>query len=66
MANHLSHQDGEHVNLFDWPLLEWGLREAGFSGIRRVTEAELLARFPGFPERRDEVQTIYVAAVVAT
>jgi predicted SAM-dependent methyltransferase len=65
MANHLFHQDGEHVNLFDWPLLEWILREAGFSGVRRVTEADLLARFPGFPERRDESQTIYVAAVVA-
>lgn len=65
MANHLFHQDGEHVNLFDWPLLEWALRETGFSGVRRVAEADLLTRFPGFPERKDEVQTIYVAALVA-
>ena len=30
LANHLFHQDGEHVNLFDWPLLRWALVEAAW------------------------------------
>ncbi len=65
LANHFFHQDGEHLNLFDWPLLRWALGESGFGEVHRVVETDLLARFPGFPERSDGAQTLYVKAVNA-
>ena len=62
LINHLFHQDGEHKNLFDFELLEWTLKQAGFVNIENVTEADLLARFPEFPRRDDDLQTLYVKA----
>lgn len=60
LVNHLFHQDGEHRNLLDHRLLDWALRQAGFGASTRVAEADLLDRFPGFPERGDDAQTLYV------
>ena len=62
LINHLFHQDGEHKNLFDFELLEWTLKKAGFVNIEHVTEADLLAHFPEFPRRDDDLQTLYVKA----
>jgi predicted SAM-dependent methyltransferase len=63
IVNDLFHQWGTHKNLFDFGLLKWALESAGFSGVRRVSEADLLERFPGFPARRDDLVTLYVAAL---
>jgi len=60
--NDLFHQFGEHKNLFDFELLSWALNEAGWSRVVRVEEADLLQRFPGFPPRGDDLQTLYVLA----
>lgn len=62
--NELFHQGGEHRNLFDFDLLRFVLNRAGFVEVRRVGEADLLARFPGFPARHDDLQSLYVVAVV--
>lgn len=62
LVNDLFTQQGEHVNLFDEELLRWALRRAGFGTVERVREADLLARFPGFPPRHDDVQSLYVRA----
>jgi predicted SAM-dependent methyltransferase len=61
-VNWLFHQGGEHKNLFDFELLSWALREAGFVSCNRVTEAVLLGRFPEFPPRFDDLQSLYVVA----
>ena len=61
-VNWLFHQAGEHKNLFDFALLQWALHQAGFSNCRRSNEAELLARFPEFPVRNDDFQSLYVVA----
>jgi hypothetical protein len=62
MVNDLFHQAGEHKNLFDYPLLEWALVTAGIRHVTRVKEKDLLARFPDFPERGDDLMTLYVVA----
>jgi predicted SAM-dependent methyltransferase len=62
MVNDLFHQAGEHKNLFDYPLLEWALAQAGIGHVRRMNEKDLLTRFPEFPERGDDLMTLYVAA----
>jgi SAM-dependent methyltransferase len=62
MTNLLFHQGYEHRNLFDFTLLEWALRLAGFTGIRRTGEEELLRRFPEVPRRGDDAQSLYVTA----
>jgi predicted SAM-dependent methyltransferase len=62
LINELFHQWGEHKNLFDFELLEWALRSTGFVAVRRVSEADLLARFPEFPARHDDAQSLYVTA----
>jgi predicted SAM-dependent methyltransferase len=62
MINELFHQFGQHENLFDFELLEWALRSSGFDDVRRISEADLLARFPEFPERGDDRQSLYVSA----
>ncbi len=62
IINDLFHQWGEHKNLFDFEILKWALEKAGFAGVRRVNEAHLLQRFPGFPARHDDKQTLYVMA----
>lgn len=60
--NDMFHQQLEHRNLFDFPLLEWTLKQAGFASVERVTEADLLAQFPAFPTRNDDYQSVYVKA----
>jgi predicted SAM-dependent methyltransferase len=64
MINDLFHQFGQHKNLFDFDLLAWALRSTGFANVRRVDEADLLARAGGFPERGDDRQSLYVTASV--
>lgn len=60
--NELFHQRGEHRNLLDFGLLTWALEEAGFAGIGRKSEADLLRRFAAFPKRQDDAQTLLVRA----
>ena len=62
MMNDLFHQEGEHKNLFDFEYLEWILRKAGFSKIEKSEEDELIQKFPDFPRRNDELQSLYVRA----
>lgn len=61
-VNWLFHQAGEHKNLFDFGLLAWALTQAGFSSCERVDEKALVARFPEFPLRNDDLQSLYVIA----
>ncbi|MEI6702328.1 MAG: methyltransferase domain-containing protein [Deltaproteobacteria bacterium] len=63
MINSLFHQEGEHKNLFDFELLAWACHKAGFIDCSRVTEADLLKRFPEFPARNDGNHTLYIRAV---
>lgn len=63
MINDLFHQRGEHKNLYDFELLAWALTTAGFVDVRQVVEADLLERFPEFPARQDDRQSLYVRAV---
>lgn len=53
---------GRNQNLFDFPLLNFVLRRAGFEDGRRASERDLLKRFPDFPPRRDDYQSLYVCA----
>jgi predicted SAM-dependent methyltransferase len=62
MINYLFHQHGEHKNLFDFDLLAWALKQSGFTEISRTTETDLLKRFPDFPPRKDDLQSLYVVA----
>jgi len=64
LINDFFHQWGQHKNLFDFELLEWALTSSGFDDVRRISEADLLARFPEFPERRDDLEALYVRASV--
>jgi predicted SAM-dependent methyltransferase len=64
IVNDLFHQWGEHKNLFDFEMLKWALESNNFTDIRKVDEARLLERFPGFPSRHDDKITLYVAAEV--
>jgi hypothetical protein len=49
-------------NLFDLGLLAWALQTAGFRNVEQKTEPELLSRFPMFPTRNDDLQTLMVRA----
>lgn len=60
--NLLFDQSGEHKNLFDEELLAWALHKAGFLHCKRVLESDLLTRFPDFPSRGDDRQSIYIMA----
>lgn len=51
-----------HKNLFDFELLAWALRRAQFGTVERVNEKDPLARFPGFSERGDDLQTLHAVA----
>jgi predicted SAM-dependent methyltransferase len=62
LVNDFFHQWGDHKNLFDFPLLAWTLQQAGFQRIERQTEADFLARFPDFPPREDDFQSLYICA----
>lgn len=63
MINSIFYQGGQHRNLFDYALLDWTLRPAGFENTSQVTEADLLDRFPEFPRRDDSRQAIYMRAI---
>lgn len=62
VINELFHQDGEHKNLLDFELLKWILEQAGFIAVTKVDEGQFLHAFPEFPERKDDLQTLYVSA----
>jgi predicted SAM-dependent methyltransferase len=62
VLNLVFHQWGQHKNLYDFELLAWVTGRAGFRSCERITERDLLKRFPGFPERRDDLNTLYVLA----
>lgn len=62
MVNHLFHQQGQHKNLLDFDLLKWALDQAGFVECARVNESALRQRFPEFPLRNDDWQSLYVRA----
>ena len=62
MVNHLFHQMGQHKNLLDFDLLAWALDQAGFVKSERVNEQKLRDRFPEFPIRNDDWQSLYVRA----
>jgi predicted SAM-dependent methyltransferase len=53
-------QRGMHKNLFDLELLTWTLEKCGFSHVTRVTEEDLLRRFPDFPPRNDEIEVLSI------
>jgi hypothetical protein len=40
------------------------LKRSGFRDVRRVSEADLLARFPEFPFRGDDLHSLYLRAVI--
>jgi len=60
--NFYFHQAGQHRNLMDFEMLAWGLAHAGFVDVTHENEAAFLAAYPGFPPRRDDFESIYVAA----
>lgn len=60
----LSHELGYHKNLFDLELVKWALEATGFTNVKRVSETELLSAFPDLPTRNDDMQSVYVFAVV--
>lgn len=60
--NDVFYQQSEHRNLFDFELLEWVLKEAGFSVVSRTTETDLISSLRGVPPRFDEYQSLYVCA----
>lgn len=60
VVNRLFYQRGEHKNLFDFELLKWALEKSGFVNIARVDESDLLARFPSFAPRNDEIELLAV------
>ena len=64
MINSVFHQSGQHKNLFDFDLLAWACTQTGFGGCSRVTEADLLRRFPEFPARNDGTHTLYIRASI--
>lgn len=65
MINRIFHQGGEHKNLFDFELLSWALKKAGFGSGEQVGEADFLNCFPEFPRRADDYHSLYVRATVA-
>jgi predicted SAM-dependent methyltransferase len=64
LINHFFNQNGEHRNLFDFPFLEWTLRQAGLEQVERADEHAFLERFAMFPRRDDDLQSVYVRATV--
>lgn len=62
LINHFFSQEGGHKNLFDFALLKWTLNSSGFDEVQQKEESDLLKRFPDFPKRGDDAQSIYVCA----
>lgn len=63
MINNLFHQGGQHKNLFDFVLLEFTLKKAGFKDVKQHEEKDLLLKFHEFPPRNHDYQSLYVSAV---
>ena len=63
LINHLFCQEDGHRNLFDFELLAWALDQSGFKEIQHVQEKDLLQRFPEFPARNDDCQSLYISAI---
>ena len=61
-VNVMFHQHGYHKNLFDFGLLRWMLEKVGFTCVKRVSEPELIQRYPEFPLRGDDFESVYVFA----
>jgi predicted SAM-dependent methyltransferase len=53
---------GQHKNFFDFELMEWVLKQCGFSTVRHSNEKEFMERFPEFPFRDDDYHSLYVCA----
>lgn len=62
MVNLLFYQGTDNRNLFDFQLLEHLLLNCGFSYVQKMCEDDLLSRFPDFPARFDDLQTLYIKA----
>jgi len=61
-VNDIFHQQLEHRNLFDFELLDWALKQAGFSHTTQISESELIQNHGDIPVRKDDYQSIYVRA----
>lgn len=64
LVNEFFQQDGEHKVLYDYALIEWLLKDVGFSRIEKTSEGVLRENFPEFPVRADEESSLYVLAIV--
>ena len=62
IVNYLFHQDRQHQNLFDFELLEWALKHAGFSKVVRTSEFNLTESEPDVLPRDDDDISLYVYA----
>lgn len=63
IINEFFNQGGEHKNLFDFELLSFLVKQAGFSACFEESEDSFLASVPGFPSRNDNDVSIYVKCV---
>lgn len=63
LINMFFHERGTHKNLFDLGMMKWALEQTGFQQVERVDEAAFLQRFPEFPRRGDDMESLYVRAV---
>ncbi len=54
---------GANMNLFDFELLTFVVKQAGFSECIRVSEKDFLSSFPEFSERNDDDHSLYVKAI---
>lgn len=63
IINELFHQSGSHKNLFDYDLLSFMLRKAGFEKIFESNIEEFTKDHQDFPARPDAEQTLYVKAI---
>ena len=62
VVNYLFHQKRQHRNLFDFELLEWALKHAGFSKVTQANEQELIENEPDVAHRDDDDISLYVFA----
>lgn len=62
VINDLFHQGGAHKNLFDYSLLEAALSKSGFLNTIKIDEDTFLDKFPEFPRRNDDFQSLYITS----
>ena len=62
VINDLFHQGGVHKNLFDYSLLEAALSKSGFLNTIKIDEDTFLDKFPEFPRRNDDFQSLYITS----